>query len=70
MKKHIIIALALSAFTSLIIAQEGGRPPGAPAGGPGGPGGRGGGPGGGQGGPGGQRPPSPIIEALDANQDG
>jgi hypothetical protein len=41
------------------------RPP-QPEGGPGGPGESGGSPGG----PGGQRPPLPIIEALDLNKDG
>jgi hypothetical protein len=68
MKKQIaVLALSIGAFTSLIIAQDG--KPGAggpPPGGQDGPGGRGGGPGG----PGGQRPPSPIIEALDLNKNG
>ena len=72
MKKPIVLALCIGAFTSLIIAQDG-KPPG--GGGPGavGGGGRGGaqpGGAGGPGGPGGQRPPSPIIEALDLNKDG
>ena len=72
MKKQIIIlALAVGASTSLILAQQGNPPAGGPPGGgqpqPGGPGG--GGPGGG--GPGGgPRPVSPIIEALDLNKDG
>lgn len=60
-KQIIIIALALGASSSLISAQDGNPPPGGqrPPGGEGRPGG-----------PGGQRPPSPIIEALDLNKDG
>ncbi len=70
MKKQIIIlALAIGASSSLITAQEGKPPVGGPPGGgqrPASGEGRPGGPGG----SGGQRPPSPIIEALDANKDG
>ena len=81
-KQIIIIALAISASSIHINAQEGKPPAGAPteAGqrpprGEGRPPGEGrsegeGRPGGQGGGPGGQRPVSPIVEALDLNKDG
>ena len=70
-KQHIILALSISALTSVLCAQ-GGKPPGGggPGGGGPGSGGGSGGPGGPGGGPGGQRPVSPIIAALDLNKDG
>ena len=58
-KQHIILALSISALTSVLCAQQG-KPPGGGQGGPGG----------GPGGPGGGRPVPPIIAALDLNKDG
>ncbi|MEO6753192.1 MAG: EF-hand domain-containing protein [Chthoniobacteraceae bacterium] len=60
-KQHLILALSISALTSVLSAQ--GRPPGGGQGGPGGPGG-------GQGGPGGRQVVPPIIAALDLSKDG
>jgi len=62
--KTVLVLLALSASALIVNAQDAGGPPpggGRPyQGGPGGPGG-----------PGGRRmPPSPLMEALDANHDG
>lgn len=63
--KILLLALALSASTGLLTAQDSNpprdaqRPPPREGAGPGGPGG-----------PGGQRPMNPIIVALDLNQDG
>lgn len=65
-KQHLILALSISALTSVLCAQ-GGKPPG---GGPGGPGGGPGGPGGPGGGQGGKNFVPPIIAALDLNKDG
>jgi len=54
--KTLLVLLALSASALVVNAQDAGGPP------PGGPDGRG---------PGGRRmPPSPLMEALDANHDG
>ncbi len=58
--KWILLALALSASTSLLTAQEDGQRPPRREGGPGGPGQ----------GPGPGMRPMPIIEALDLNKDG
>ncbi len=56
-KQHLILALSISALTSVLHAQ-GGRPPGGQGSG-------------GQGGPGGMRPPPmPVFEALDLSRDG
>jgi hypothetical protein len=72
--KTMLALIALSASALLVNAQDngaGGPPPGGDhpyrQGGPGGPRGPGG-----PGGPGGRRmmPPSPLMEALDANHDG
>jgi hypothetical protein len=58
--KTVLVLLALSASALIVNAQDAGGPPpggGRPYGGPGGPGGR-------------RMPPSPLMEALDANHDG
>ncbi len=70
--KTLLALIALSASALIVNAQDagaGGPPPGGDR--PFQPGGPGGGPGG-PGGPGGRRmmPPSPLMEALDANHDG
>lgn len=58
--KTLLVLLALSASALVVNAQDAGGPPpdgGHHQGGPGGPGGR-------------RMPPSPLMEALDANHDG